>query len=70
MNRCRICSANDPETLVEDVAKAMWKTQTNDDTHTDWEPWEEASPFWQQRMRQFATATIRVILAEHAHIHL
>ena len=63
---CRICTANDHDALVEDMAKAMWDTQITTDMHTDWEPWEEASPFWQTRMREFATASLHAIRREMA----
>lgn len=66
MSRCRICTANDREALIEDMAKAMWDTQITTDTHSDWDPWPEASPFWQQRMREFAAASLRAIEAKVA----
>jgi hypothetical protein len=61
MSRCRICSANDRQALILDMAIAMWDTQKTTDTHTDWEPWEEASPFWQKRMLEFAEGSLRAI---------
>lgn len=61
MSRCRICTANDRQALILDMAIAMWDTQTNGDTHTDYEPWPEASPFWQQRMLEFAEASLKAI---------
>lgn len=65
MSRCRICSANDQTTLVEDVARAMWDTQRSSNPDDEWRPWEQAGPYWQQAMRQFAEATIATLRREH-----
>jgi hypothetical protein len=59
--RCRICTANDREALVLEMAIAMWDTQVTAASHSDYEPWPEASPFWQQRMLEFAEASLRAI---------
>ena len=62
--RCRICSANDHDALVEDAARAMWDTLATTDPNDEWRPWEEAGSYWHFRMRQFADATIRVLRRE------
>ena len=65
MSRCRLCSSNDVETLVEEVAEAMWLTQISTDPADEWRPWEKAGPYWQRIMREFANATVRTLSADH-----
>lgn len=66
MSRCRICSANDRQQLIEDMAREMWLTQESSDKGDEWRPWENAGPYWQTIMRQFAAATLRVIDGKEA----
>lgn len=61
MTRCRICGANDREALREDIARSMWDTQKSSTPEDEWRPWDEAGPYWQSVMRQFAGATIEAI---------
>jgi len=61
MSRCRICSANDEEALEEDIARAMWDTQRTANRDNEWRPWEEAGPYWQAVMRNFAAATVKAL---------
>lgn len=63
---CRICTANDEEALVEQMAEAMWSTQESTDTHTDWSPWEDAGPYWQRIMRDYARASLGVLRRDFA----
>jgi len=65
MSRCRICSANDEDALIEDVARAMWDTQKSSNPDDEWRPWERAGPYWQNIMLQFAAATMKTLRAEH-----
>lgn len=60
MSRCRICSSNDREQLVDDMAKAIWLTQESANPDNEWRPWENAGPYWQNIMRQFAEASLRM----------
>jgi hypothetical protein len=61
MTRCRICTANDREALVEDMAKAMWDTQSSTNPDDEWRPWDRAGPYWQRVMRQYAAACLEAI---------
>lgn len=36
---CRICTANDEEALVEQMAEAMWQTQSSTNPDDEWRPW-------------------------------
>ena len=65
MGRCRICKANDREALVNDVARAMWETQSSTNPDDEWRPWDRAGPYWQRIMREFANATVKVLKADH-----
>jgi hypothetical protein len=65
MSRCRICSANDREQLIEDMAREMWNTQKATDPADEWRPSEKAGLYWQTIMRQFAEATLGAITREH-----
>ncbi|WP_121119096.1 hypothetical protein [Croceibacterium ferulae] len=65
MSLCRICSANDEEALVEDVARSMWDTQRSSDPDDAWRPWDQAGPYWQRVMLQFAKATVKMLRTEH-----
>lgn len=65
MTRCRICSSNDEETLIEDVARAMWLTQESSSMDAEWRVWENAGPYWQTIMKQFAAATIKTLRHPH-----
>lgn len=61
MSRCRICTSNDRDQLVEDMARAMWDTQESSSMDAEWEPWDKAPPYWQNIMRQFADVSLKVL---------
>ena len=65
MTRCRICSANDREQLIDDMAREMWDTQRSASPDDEWRPWERAGPYWQGIMRRFAEATLRALQASN-----
>lgn len=66
MSRCRICSANDETALVEQMAEAMWLTQETRDPDNEWQPWDQAGPYWQRVMREFAAASLNVLRGNFA----
>jgi hypothetical protein len=57
--RCRICTANDPDGLVEELAAAFWETQRHGtlDDH----PWDKAGPHWQYVFRNYARGALDVL---------
>lgn len=63
---CRICTANDEDALVEQMAEAMWMTQSSTNPDDEWRPWEPAGPYWQRIMRQFAAASLGVLRRDFA----
>ena len=65
MTRCRLCSSNDVEALVEEVAEAMWLTQESTSPDDEWRPWDRAGPYWQRIMREFANATVKALAVDH-----
>lgn len=52
---CRICSANDRDALVEQMAEKLWGSYKEDDR-----PWDRAGPYWQTVFRQLAATAISV----------
>ena len=58
---CRICTANDEEALIEQMAEAMWLTQETRDPDNEWRPWDQAGPYWQRGMLDYARASLKVI---------
>ncbi len=65
MIRCRICTSNDREQLIEDMARAMWATQKSSNPDDEWREWDE-SPYWQAVMRGFAEASLRILETQFA----
>lgn len=61
MSRCRICSANDEQALIEDMARAMWETQRSSDPHGEWRDWDQTHSYWRDRMMEFAAASLQAI---------
>ena len=57
MSRCRICSSNDRDALVEELAAEMWATRIDEQ---EW-PYADCGPYWQNAMREFAEATVRIL---------
>jgi hypothetical protein len=61
---CRICTANDPEALVEGLAADLWETQRHG-TLED-RDWDRAGEYWQRIFRAFAETAIRTLRPEAA----
>lgn len=56
---CRVCQTNDREALAEELAARMWESRR--DREVDPDKFEDASPYWQTAMRQFAAATLDML---------
>jgi hypothetical protein len=54
-HRCRLCSVNDREALVEELAEKMWESRRDREIDP---PWDGAGPYWQGVMRGFARTTM------------
>jgi hypothetical protein len=59
-SRCRLCTANDREALIEELAARMWESRR--DPELDPHRWEKAPSYWQRAMRQFAGETIKMLI--------
>jgi hypothetical protein len=58
-HRCRICTANDRDALIEHVAEQLWESRRHG-TLDDW-PWAEAGGYWQGIMRELATTAVEAL---------
>jgi hypothetical protein len=59
--RCRLCTTNDHDALIEQLAADLWER------HRDREilgPWESAGAYWQRAMREFAEGAV-ALLRQH-----
>ncbi|QUT05181.1 hypothetical protein KFK14_19615 [Sphingobium phenoxybenzoativorans] len=61
MTRCRLCSTNDIDGLIEDVAQGLWASFPRDVACT----WEDATGYWQYVMRTHARVTINLLRDSH-----
>jgi hypothetical protein len=57
-DRCRLCTTNDRDALIDELAAEMWASRRDDEMDP---PWENAGPYWHQAMRQFAEATVAML---------
>lgn len=62
MSRCRLCSTNNLDELIEQVAQEIWRTFPSDTCL----PWDDAGSYWQTVMRNHATVTVELLKAGHA----
>lgn len=49
---------NDLDSLIEELAERMWLSRRDRDIDLD--KWEDAGPYWQMVMREFASETIKM----------
>jgi hypothetical protein len=57
VSRCRLCTTNDREALIEDLAREMWESRR--DPELDWS-WEECRR-WQDIYREHARLTLYML---------
>lgn len=58
-SRCRICTTNDHEGLVEELSERIWENRRDRDIDPDMSP--DAPPYWQMVMRGLASETIELL---------
>lgn len=46
-HRCRLCTANDRDAVIEHIAKSLWESR-------DERPWDDAGGYWRTIMRELA----------------
>jgi hypothetical protein len=52
--RCRLCSSNDDDALIDHVAAYMWESRM--ERMEDRTPWADAGATWQSAFREMAVA--------------
>ena len=57
--RCRLCTANDVEGMIEDVAAELWEHRRHGTL--DDRPWDDAGAMWQSVFREFAGTAVNAI---------
>lgn len=57
-HRCRLCTANDVDALVEEMADALWE-RTRDPAVDP--AWAKCGPYWQDRFRLHVRTFIGVL---------
>ncbi len=56
---CRVCTTNDRDALVEELAKEFWEGESVG--ATDDRTWEQAGSYWQILFRQYAARALVVM---------
>ena len=62
MARCRLCTSNDEQGLIEHLAKAMWDSRQGEFEVAT--PWERAGATWQTAFREMGFVARRAMLEE------
>jgi len=52
--RCRLCTSNDDDAVIEHVAAYMWESRM--ERVEDRTPWEDAGATWKTAFREMAVA--------------
>lgn len=55
-DRCRVCTTNDREALIEQVAADLWESRRHG-TLDDF-PWEKAGGYWQRIYRELGETAV------------
>lgn len=55
-HRCRLCTANDQDAVIEHVAEQLWESCRSGSL--DDRPWPEAGGYWQTIMRRQAATAV------------
>lgn len=54
--RCRICTSNDEDALVDHIAGAIWESRRHGSL--DDQPWAAVHPYWRKIMCEMAETVI------------
>jgi len=63
MSRCRLCTSNDRDALLDSVAADLWESRRRG-TLDDY-PWTECPPYWRTIYLELAATAIESL--EHHH---
>jgi hypothetical protein len=58
--RCRLCTSNDEDAVIEHVAAYMWESRM--ERVEDRTPWKEAGATWQTAFREMAVAAQQALM--------
>lgn len=61
---CRICTSNDHEALIAQLAEEIWNTRASTDPADEWRPWDRAGDYWQMVFRDHAIGVLKVALRD------
>jgi hypothetical protein len=59
---CRVCTANDRDALVEELAAEFWKGSCAGPI--DGRPWEQAGAYWHAAYRKLADKMVAIVEEE------
>lgn len=62
--RCRLCTANDREGVIEQLAADLWNSRRHGTL--DDRAWPEAGSYWQRIFREFAETAVQSMQG-HSH---
>lgn len=60
--RCRICTSNDEDALIDHIAEAIWESRRHGSL--DDQPWSKVHPYWYKEMRQLAETAVNAARAK------
>jgi len=60
MGRCRLCTSNDDEAVIEHLAEKMWDSRM--DYFEERTPWSKAGGTWQSAFREMAVAARQALI--------
>jgi hypothetical protein len=58
--RCRLCTSNDEDAVIEHVAAYMWQSRM--ERVEDRTPWDEAAATWRTAFREMAVAACQALI--------
>lgn len=61
MARCRLCTSNDEDAVVEHLAEKMWDSRQ--DYFDERTPWSDAGGTWQSAFREMAVSAVQALRA-------
>jgi hypothetical protein len=63
-DRCRLCTTNDEDGLVDELAEALWEACRQIELDP---PWAGAPPYWQHLMRVQARTSVNLMQSKLRH---
>lgn len=59
MARCRLCTSNDDDALIEHLAEYTWNARV--ERMAEDVPWSEAGATWQALFREYAVSVVQAL---------